>query len=234
MLHKLDNPIEDCNLKFASDDAGTFTGYASVFGSVDSMGDTILRGAFKKTLEERARPVRFLYGHSPSVPLGKWAEMKEDDVGLYVKGEFTPGNSNAQNIRASVKHGALDSLSIGFRIPPGGAEEREDGGRILKAIDLVEISVVVFPAETNAQIDPTSVKSEIEQLITLRDAEQFLRDTGMWSRSMAEQYLGQLKSIILRDAESEAEQNRIQTDMARLIESSKSLNDLVQGGLTHD
>lgn len=42
-------------VRFATDDAGTFTGYASVFGEPDSFGDTIKPGAFRKTLSERKR-----------------------------------------------------------------------------------------------------------------------------------------------------------------------------------
>ena len=64
MLNKIDNPLERCNVKFQGGDS-SFKGYASVFGSVDSYGDTILKGAFRESLETRKRPVKFLFGHNP-------------------------------------------------------------------------------------------------------------------------------------------------------------------------
>ena len=44
------SPIEACEFKF-DDDAWKITGYASVFNSVDKVGDTILPGAFTKSIE---------------------------------------------------------------------------------------------------------------------------------------------------------------------------------------
>jgi HK97 family phage prohead protease len=210
MWNKLDNPIEHCDLKFApGEQSGKFTGYASVFGSVDAMGDTVVRGAFTETLKDRARPPLMLFGHNPGRPLGIWTDLAEDDVGLKGTGEFTPGNTDAQNIRASMKHGAIDGLSIGFRVPEGGADEKDGGGRVLKKIQLVEISVVSMPAETNARVDTTTVKSEILSLASLRDCDLFLREAGGWSRSMTKDFLGQLQAIFQREAEMEAREEII-------------------------
>jgi HK97 family phage prohead protease len=227
MLNKLDNPLDRCDLKFASD-GGSFTGYASVFGSVDSMGDTVLKGAFADTLKDRTRPVRMFFGHSPGRPLGIWTKLFEDEAGLLARGEFTPGNTDAQNIRASLKHGAVDGLSIGFRIPTGGAEDTEGGGRIISKIELVEISVVSLPAEDNARVDISSVKSEIETISTIREAEYFLRDVGLFTNPMAKEFLSQLKTIIQRDADVEDEQiKELREQFARVTELNDVIKNLV-------
>ena len=41
--------LSDVSLKL-SGDTGTFEGYASVFGGVDTYGDTIIKGAFESIL----------------------------------------------------------------------------------------------------------------------------------------------------------------------------------------
>jgi uncharacterized protein len=64
------------NLKSArikADDPGRFSGYASVFGGVDSYGDTIAPGAFADTLAERDRTVKMRWNHFGPV-IGKWAD----------------------------------------------------------------------------------------------------------------------------------------------------------------
>ena len=50
-------PIQTLDLKFAGEGM-QFSGYASVFGLVDSYGDTIAPGAYKDTLQGRERPIR--------------------------------------------------------------------------------------------------------------------------------------------------------------------------------
>ena len=170
MLETRSIGLDAAEVKFAGDKAGSFTGYASVFGGLDSYGDTILPGAYTETIKAR-RPL-MLYGHNPGRVIGKWTEIAEDSKGLLVRGEFTPGHSDAQDVYASLKHGALNGLSIGFRIPEGGAEMAEER-RLLKRIDLFEISVVSMPADDAARIG--DVKSAIEALTTRTDFEASLR-----------------------------------------------------------
>lgn len=146
--------LSNVELKFDGDKAGTFAGYASKFGGVDSYGDTILPGAYRKTLKKRDRPIRMRWNHFGPV-IGKWLELREDEAGLYVEGELTPGHSVAEDVAASLKHGAVDGLSIGFR--PVQTRDLGDGRRELKEIELVEISVVEEPADLAARI--SNVKS---------------------------------------------------------------------------
>lgn len=185
---------ESIELKFDSD-TGVFEGYASVFNGVDSYGDTIMPGAYKKTLKSRDRAVKMRWNHFGPV-IGKWVEMREDDKGLYVKGELTPGHSVAQDVQASLKHGAIDGLSIGFY--PVKYKEDEDGKRTLSEIALVEISVVEEPADNAARI--TSVKADIEQAETLRDVEKILRDAG-FTKASAAALVSRVKSLSLGDPE---------------------------------
>lgn len=202
MLHKMDLSLRDCEIKL-SHKPGQFEGYASVFGGVDSYGDTIEKGAFSATLEGRSRPPLMLYGHNPGRVIGKWIGLEEDSRGLYGKGEFTPGHSDAQDVLASLRHGAIDGLSIGFRIPKGGADEKSDGGRVIRRVDLVEISVVTMPADDAARIH--SVKELIDSIDSLKDAELFLREAGV-ARSAARDFVSRLSKVIRREGGEVREQ----------------------------
>lgn len=181
MLVKKTLKFDDANLKFKGD-SGTFEGYASKWGGVDSYGDTILKGAFAKTLA-KTQPKMF-WNHEWSMPVGKWLDIGEDDTGLFVKGELTPGLTLATDIRAAMKHGTLDGLSIGGFLRKDGYEEKDGRRTIREWSDLAEISPVAFPADSAARIDLNSVKSiDFEALVPAckseKEIERLLRDAGL-------------------------------------------------------
>ena len=188
----------DCEIKLDGKSGLKFEGYASKFDGIDSYKDTIHKGAYEKTLQDRDRPVMMRYEHKAGMlPPGKWAHIGEDSTGLIVAGELTKGQSLATDIGASMVHGTLGGLSIGFRIPKGGSDEK-DGIRHLRAIDLVEISIVQNPADSQALI--TGLKAEIESIQDLREAERLLRDVDTFSISAAKCFVSRVKTIGSRDA----------------------------------
>lgn len=195
-----------------NEEAGTFEGYASVFGGVDSYGDTVLVGAYTETLQDRERPVRMRWNHYGEV-IGKWLEMREDEKGLYVKGQLTPGHSKAEDIKALLKHGAIDGLSIGYFIVDD--EPNGYGGRNLKQVELIEISVVEEPADLGATI--TGIKAAIEKAETLADLERSLRDAGL-SKSVATALVSRTKNLVLCDAESEAKAEADKVEAIKQLE----------------
>ena len=182
------------------DDERMIKGYASVFGGVDSYGDTVAKGAYMETLQDRERPVRMRWNHFGPV-IGKWTKMMEDDKGLYVEGKLTPGHSVAEDVYASLKFGAVDGLSIGYI--PKEYQDDQDGMRTLTEIELIEISVVEEPADLGAKIDEVKAINEvISQAESLKDAEACLRDACGLSRSSAKAIVSQIKTLSQRDAES--------------------------------
>lgn len=175
------------DLKFATGDPdGTFEGMGAVFSNVDSHGDVIQRGAFANTLKEWERRGKlppmllqhggFLGGALDEIPIGKWTEMQENARGLKVRGElFALGTERGQYIHAGLKAGALDGLSIGFRTKRArqGTKPGEPR-RTLEELDLVEVSVVTFPANPRARVG--NVKAT--DIRTIRQFEGLLRDVG--------------------------------------------------------
>ncbi len=178
------------------EDGHKFEGYASVFDGLDSYGDSIMKGAYERTLTDRKRPIRMRWNHFGPV-IGKWEEMFEDERGLYVRGSLTPGHSVAEDVYASLKHGAVDGMSIGYRV----RDEFEEGGiRYLKEIDLVEISVVEEPADLGAQVGNVKHLGElIHQCDSLKEIESVLRDAGGFSRANATALVSRMKSLSLGD-----------------------------------
>ena len=196
MKHKLLD-IQNIEFKFDEQKTGTFSGYASVFGGIDAYGDTILPGAYAKTLKARARPIQMRWNHFGEV-IGKWTKMYEDEKGLYVEGELTPGHSKAQDVYASLKHGAVSGLSIGYS--PVKYEENENGGYDLKEIDLVEISVVESPADNAAHV--SEIKN-LEEMNSLKEIEAYLRDAHNLSRSQAVTVVSRTKALALGEQVAE-------------------------------
>jgi HK97 family phage prohead protease len=201
--------LEGVDLKMDGD-TGRFSGYASVFGGVDSYGDTIIKGAFESTLRNNGKPKMF-FNHVWEMPIGKWVSAKEDDHGLFVEGELTPGLTLSADVRAALKHGTLDGLSIGGYLKKGDYEETEGGRVIRKWSHLAEVSPVVFPADGAARIDLSSVKSaeriieEIAAIETLREFEGFLRDAAGFSKGAAQALTARAKAVLgLRDAGEDA------------------------------
>jgi HK97 family phage prohead protease len=199
--HKL---IDMAHAEVKFSDEGAFEGYASTFNGVDSYGDMILPGAYSETLKNRSRPLAMFFNHVPfrsdmPAKIGRWEHAEEDSKGLLVKGKLTVGHPTADAVRASMKAGTIDGLSIGFRIAPGGSEK--DGKiRKLKKIDLVEVSVVENPADGGARVSLDSIKSTIDEINSLADAEAVLREAAFFSKASARDFIARVNSVIRREA----------------------------------
>lgn len=151
MLQYKSIPFEVKEVVAVADGGWEISGYASTFGGEpDSYGDVIAAGAFAKSIA--ARPTKFLYEHFE--PIGKQLDIREDEKGLF--GRWTIVDT-ARGVDAYklAKAGVLDSLSIGYMTVE--AEFRADGIRVLREVDLFEVSAVAIPANRNAVI--TDVKS---------------------------------------------------------------------------
>lgn len=163
-------------------DYGTFEGYGSVFGNKDLGNDVIEAGAFAKSLK-RKKPyqVKLLYQHKSDMPIGVFDEIREDEKGLYVKGRLALKTQAGQEAYELLKMGALDGLSIGFRVNPQEVSyDKRANKRIIKEVDLMEVSLVTFPMNPKATV--MSVKGEE---ITIREWENGMRDAFSLSRSEA-------------------------------------------------
>lgn len=137
----------------AVDQDGVFEGYASLFGVADLGKDVVMPGAFADSLRKRgAGAVRLLWQHDPATPVGRWLSIVEDRRGLRVRGRLNLAVGRAREIHALLRQGAVDGLSIGFRVERARAE-RPTGLRRLEKLDLWEISIVTFPMLPGARVE---------------------------------------------------------------------------------
>ena len=142
---------------------GTFAGYASVFGVVDSQRDVVYAGAFKASLKARSKPVQLLWQHQWEKPIGVIEEIFEDARGLYVRGRLLMEVAQAREAYALLKAGVVRGLSIGYSVKR--AKRNVDTGvRALLDIELWEVSLVTLPANEAAQV--TVVKSNADAALT--------------------------------------------------------------------
>jgi HK97 family phage prohead protease len=180
----------------AVEDSGIFEGFGSVFGNVDSYKEIVAPGAFAESLagwKASGRLPPILWQHRSGEPIGPYLEMDEQPVGLHVRGQLLVDDvQRAKEARALMKAKAVNGLSIGF-VTRDDSYDKATGIRTLKKVDLWEVSVVTFPANPAAQI--SSVKSAIDAIETVRDAEAFLRDVGRLSNAQAAAFIGRFKSL---------------------------------------
>ena len=131
---------------------GVFEGYASLFGVPDLGKDVVMPGAFAASLARRGPAgIRMLWQHDAAQPIGRWLAVEEDRRGLRVRGKLNLAVERARDVHALLRDGAVDGLSIGFRVERARAE-RPTGLRRLEKLDLWEISIVTFPMLAGARV----------------------------------------------------------------------------------
>lgn len=165
-----------------------FKGYGAVFGNVDSYGDVIEEGAFAKTLKAAQKSGEFpsmLLQHGgwgmtaqDMMPVGVWDTLAEDTKGLASEGILADiqRGVEAYTLLKMKPRPAISGLSIGY-IPKKvtlGTKEGEPR-RKLHEVDLIEISLVTWPANGKARV--TSVKSAVD--FSEREFEQLMQDAGL-------------------------------------------------------
>lgn len=186
---------------------GTFDGYGSVFGVVDSYQEVVAPGAFTESLAELAakdRKVPVLWQHRTDQPIGVYLELSEDDHGLKVKGQLLVDDvALAKEAHALMRAGAVTGLSIGYWVRESSYDEKT-GIRTLEKLDLVEVSLVTMPANDDARVEAVKFKLSHGQLPNIREFEKVLREVG-FSKTQATVVAGHgLPELLRREAEGDA------------------------------
>jgi HK97 family phage prohead protease len=169
-------------------DGRTLEGYAAVFNTptrIDSwegkFDESIIRGAFAKTLNERKPVLQFDHGRdvrTGSVPIGSIQEIREDEKGLFVQARLFD-NPTVEPIRQAIEGGAIDGMSFRFKVnqddwyDTDGARvrgneledllkypgERGPLKRTIREVELYEAGPVVFPAYEATSVGVRSLMS---------------------------------------------------------------------------
>lgn len=136
---------------------GIVTGYFSAFNNIDSDGDVIVSGAYKKTVAENGpmgrNRIMHLLQHNPLMPLGKPTELMEDAKGLRFTSKITE-TSYGKDVIKLYAEGVFNEHSVGFEIIKS---DNKAGYREIREIKLWEGSTVTWGANPNTPIE--SMKS---------------------------------------------------------------------------
>jgi len=206
-------------IKSLDDATGIIEGYASTFGNVDLGGDVVEKGAFKKTLKEQ-KDVPILWQHYSDEVIGVTLDAKEDDYGLYVKGQINLDVQKGREAYSLIKMGAIKGFSIGYSTVK---DLWDQGARHLKELKLFEWSPVTFPMNTAAVC--TGVKSlpeldnAIERLIKAADEKP----------ELAQQAINSINALITQEPSSgtpnviEPQPSIKSLDLSHLMENVNAL-----------
>ncbi len=130
-------------------------GYAAIYNYADSQGDIILPGAFGNIDIQK---IKILWQHEHNSPIGCISHIKDDRHGLYIKAVITEDTALGREVIALTKQQIVNGLSIGYECCK--AYYDANNIRYLEQVNLLEISIVTFPANEFAIIQ-TSAPSRI-------------------------------------------------------------------------
>ncbi len=146
----------------AGGDGLTISGWVARFGEPVEIEDwaghyveEIKRGAFAKTLAERGPSkvkMQFSHGHDSmfgTLPVGVWTTLEEKRQGLWGEGRMLD-TWHTVPIRAAIEAGALDGMSVKFRVISENWRKATKAGELdyrqVTEIALFEAGMVVHPA----------------------------------------------------------------------------------------
>lgn len=146
--------------------APMIVGYASVFDSLsEDLGgfrEIVKPGAFTRSLRDGA-DVRALVDHDPSRILGRSSagtlRMQVNAKGLRVEID-PPDTTTGRDILTSINRGDVDGMSFAFRTVLD--EWRMEGPVVIRElldVDLVDASVVTFPAYPATEVGVRSLEA---------------------------------------------------------------------------
>jgi HK97 family phage prohead protease len=219
--------------------AMAFSGVAALYGQPDDGRPyAFARGAFDRPVAEAQAgrfPAMLLQhggwdmGAEDMLPIGLWTKLEATDAGLRVEGRLAE-TARGRDVHALMRmqpRPAIDGLSIGFRTTRRQENPDARGSEprwIIQEIELVEISIVTFPAMAAARVSSVQAGAGRE-----RDLERRLvRDAGLTRREARALMRSGLTGLdALRDAGEDGEQGAAGEDPSLAPAALAQLAELV-------
>ena len=143
----LGTSVKDVDLK-----SRTVSGYFSAFGNVDSAGDIMMPGAYKKSIKEQGTEgknlIFHLDQHDPKYILGKPHVLKEDSHGLYFETKISE-TSYGLDVLKLYEDNLINQHSVGFYYVKDKVKKNSDGNYEVLEARLFEGSTVTWGANEN-------------------------------------------------------------------------------------
>lgn len=194
------------------EETGRITGYASVFGVKDSYDEIVEAGAFDGIINDIKNSVASMplmlgnHEHYSGCPIGIWDSLEVDSKGLKISGiintEIQLGKEIYSSLKFAKDNNSSSSMGLSIGYYPDWDKyvvDKEYIGHIFSVKKLPEVSIVNFPANTQAVV--TDIKrdcliEEIKKLSNIRELERFLRDSGNFSKKEAETLISVSSTLI--------------------------------------
>ena len=205
----------------ADEKAGIVKGYGSIFGNVDSDGDVINRGAYKKTIIESGKRVKYLYQHDMDKPIGKMVHLEEDEKGLVFEASI-PKTRLGMDVIELIKAGVLTENSVGI-LPI--QKEMVGDHRHINEVRLFEISAVTLAANDQAMIMDVKGNIDTDKVLAKYDRLAKLIRKGNISDELGfalESEILKLKTIFANGTITKPDQN----ESTLPIEAKKDSNEI--------
>jgi HK97 family phage prohead protease len=219
----------------AGADPGGLEGYASVFGNVDEVGDVVMPGAFKRTIDhwrKSAQPMPLIADHKMSTDgvIGSISDLQEDTRGLRFKARFSRSDK-AQQVRTDILDGHIRGTSFTYEVmrssPGHGDIDGKAVGRFLDELRLFEVTISPFPINQLAGV--TSAKAVIDNPW---DGDEARFSAEQWRRScLIDTGQGDIDSkarykLPVREPEGELNSNALGSASGALADARGGLADL--------
>ncbi len=138
----------------------------------------------RKQLQRNGRYLLpMLWQHKPEEPIGGIIAMHEDERGLFIEFELDMTQELGRRAYSALKKSYVGGFSIGYRTIKD--QMRNDGVRLLLELDLIEGSVVTFPANDRATPLVDSMKRDLTfedevggLIVTMKDYIRRYQPTG--------------------------------------------------------
>jgi uncharacterized protein len=144
-------------------DEGSFVGWASTYNNSDLGNDTVVPGAFTKSIQSQGKGITLLWQHRTDSPIGL-GKLSDDAKGLQIEGQLLMADPIAARAYEHLKAGTVKGLSIGYdtiKSSPG-----PDGGRLLQELKLWEVSLVTFPMNERAVVNSVKSLHDVERVLS--------------------------------------------------------------------
>lgn len=178
------NMRSELNTREEADDL-IIEGYFAVFNKQTALGENLYevveRTAFEESLKG-SEDICCLYNHDDGDILARQSngtlELRADDKGLFGTVKLNKNDPFARGVHARIKRQDIKHCSFGFIPTDTELVFDDDTGivlRKLKSVDLIEVSVVTFPAYEATEIHARK-RGLAEELEDIKETRQLLKD----------------------------------------------------------
>lgn len=202
---------------------GQFTGYASVFGNVDSYGDVVQPGAFTDSLDafgEGGAGIPCYWSHDMSDPMkciGETTSAVEDEKGLLVTVQLDLDNPNGAQAYKLIQRGLVRQMSFAFEVQseePASDEELGDHNR-LNQLKIFEVSLVQVGA--NQQTELLDVKDRLSGV----KAGRKISATNEDKLNQAQQLISDVLASVQSEAEDDGQATESSDEEPKQVKSEE-------------